>query len=128
MKKIGDGDKSLCRFGRLVHVRRKSNLGDDVEKNLITLCREYHCLVHGNVDSISNLPEASVQIKSMVAESAPLRSPDPSPFSVPLSGHSAKWRPCVAGGANQKWGLDFIHNPLAGGRAFWVLIVVDAHP
>jgi 5-methylcytosine-specific restriction endonuclease McrA len=30
------------------HVRRRSALGDDVETNLITLCRECHRLVHRN--------------------------------------------------------------------------------
>jgi 5-methylcytosine-specific restriction endonuclease McrA len=30
------------------HIRRRSDLGDDAETNLITLCRECHQILHGS--------------------------------------------------------------------------------
>ncbi len=31
------------------HIRRRSALGEDLETNLITLCRECHQMLHGSV-------------------------------------------------------------------------------
>jgi 5-methylcytosine-specific restriction endonuclease McrA len=35
----------------LHHMRRRSALGEDLETNLITLCRECHQILHGSVQT-----------------------------------------------------------------------------
>ena len=54
-KEILERDNWRCQVcGRLKnldvhHLRRRSALGEDLETNLITLCRECHEILHGSV-------------------------------------------------------------------------------